>query len=121
MVRIRAWDPYPAHWDLPGGRMDPGETFEQTLMRELQEEIGIGYEGTPRQLSAMQTPITIPVGDARVPLVFVIYEAQLPAGAVIQLDPDSNEEVYEWFDPAAAIENMAVKFSPQFIDLVSKL
>jgi 8-oxo-dGTP pyrophosphatase MutT (NUDIX family) len=31
-------------WDLPGGRCDDGETLEQTLHRELMEEIGL----TPR-------------------------------------------------------------------------
>ncbi|WP_199536856.1 NUDIX hydrolase [Spongiactinospora gelatinilytica] len=37
----------PAHpelgtwWELPGGGMDPGETFVQTAVRELREETGI--------------------------------------------------------------------------------
>jgi 8-oxo-dGTP pyrophosphatase MutT (NUDIX family) len=28
-------------WDLPGGRCDDGETLEETLQRELLEEIGL--------------------------------------------------------------------------------
>jgi 8-oxo-dGTP pyrophosphatase MutT (NUDIX family) len=28
-------------WALPGGRVDPGETVEQTALRELHEELGI--------------------------------------------------------------------------------
>jgi len=31
-------------WELPGGRMDAGETQQQTLVREFEEELGIQIE-----------------------------------------------------------------------------
>ncbi len=34
-------DIYPGRWDLPGGRLNPDETWEQGLAREVQEETGL--------------------------------------------------------------------------------
>ena len=32
---------HPGQWALPGGRIDPGETAEETALRELHEELGL--------------------------------------------------------------------------------
>ena len=36
--------PFVGYWALPGGRMDPGETVEQTIVREVKEETGLDVE-----------------------------------------------------------------------------
>jgi 8-oxo-dGTP diphosphatase len=36
--------PFKGYWALPGGRMDPGETIDQTIVRECREETGLDVE-----------------------------------------------------------------------------
>lgn len=48
---------------LPGGVVDPGETFEQAALREAHEEVGLDTRGV-RILGAL-TPLDIPVSGFR--------------------------------------------------------
>jgi mutator protein MutT len=40
----------PLQWDLPGGHVEPGESLEQALEREVREETALDLSGIARRL-----------------------------------------------------------------------
>lgn len=55
LVTIRAHDPGKGLWDLPGGFIDPGESAETALRREIKEELNLEVESLDYLASAPNT------------------------------------------------------------------
>lgn len=37
-------DSYEGYWEFPGGKVDPGETLDQALVREIEEELAVSVD-----------------------------------------------------------------------------
>jgi len=44
LLALRNTEPYKNFWSLPGGHIDPCETVEQAVIREIKEEVGLDIQ-----------------------------------------------------------------------------
>ena len=94
---------YGGKWDFPGGRMDRGETPQEGLLRELQEEVGL----TPQDLQ-IDVPIHVGLwgvgGDVlNNPIVGIFYLVRLIGNPEIRLSDEHTE--LRWIDPRQDLPN----------------
>ena len=92
-------------WDLPGGRMQKGESLEETLRREVYEETGLDniLQIIPYKMAL--SSIRIPTRHTDVGLICAAYLCHCEDVSCIRL---SKEHVgFDWFEPERAAELLA--------------
>ncbi len=88
VIRRSPSDHYlPGYLELPGGRLQPGESLEHALGRKLQQELGITAE-LPLYFTSMSQ------NDAKGPYLRVVFEVKYDPKTSLKLS--GNHDEYKW-------------------------
>lgn len=89
---------YPGVWDVFGGHVEPGEQHTQTLVRELQEELGI----TPTAWEVLET-ISLPAGEGADPVTVHLYFVTAWTGTPVNRQLEEHSAI-GWFSKEQAAQ-----------------
>lgn len=108
------------YWDLPGGRVQRDSTIEETLRREVAEEIGVTGVTDAKPVGMVLSNIRIPQGNNQsVGLILGVYACAIPENADIWL---STEHIaFKWWRAQEAADLLRVKYPQEFCELVARL
>lgn len=103
----RKYPPFKNSWAIPGGFVLEGESLEQAVRRELQEETGIKVD----YLEQLYT-FGEPARDPRQHVVSVAYFALVKSAKYQQLKASTDAEAAQWFPitelPALAFDHHGI-------------
>lgn len=80
---------FPLKWELPGGHIEPNESRESCLKREIKEELGV-------RITALKPYCTRRYGSGENTLLIYYYLCRIASGRVRKLEVKD----FKWIEPS---------------------
>lgn len=98
----RRFEPSAGYWSLPGGHVEPGETLEEAVLRELLEETGlVGHN--PKLLAVTEYICLSPSGSLKYHYVIVDFLIRDFSGE-LRLNEESEDAGFFSIDEALSLK-----------------
>lgn len=105
------------YWDIPGGRLQEGDSIEKTLCREIEEETDITSCEIGRHLGIFMSNLEIPTDHGTFGLLLSIYEVRTNA-ELIRISDEHLE--YRWVDKEELLVKLAHKYPKECLETLTK-
>ena len=100
---------FKSQWEMPGGKMDPGETLEDCLVRETREETGLD----------VAIVHVLGSSEGEIPtfrLAYLILSAEIIGSDTVTLSDEHDD--YKWVTPTAAMD---LDLCPAFVSFIKSI
>ena len=107
------------YWDVPGGRIQKGNSIGETLKRELKEETGITSLSQFKPFSMVISKIRIPTKTGGVGLILSSYVCDVGDVREIKLSREHTEA--KWFSKEESAQLLRFKYPAEFLSKIKSL